>query len=464
MEVSDKTRRRIRLQDGLFYLLFLTFIGLIAWLSVRYDFEADWTASGRNTPAPQTLAVLEQLQGPVEITAFVTGGNEPLRREIQRLVDRYRRFKADLTLQFVNPDRDPAKTREMGINFDGEMVVRYEGRQEKITQPSEEVLTNALQRLMRAGERWLVFVEGHGERSPSGSAPYDISRLSQRLGDKGIHHRNLNLSKELAIPDNTSVLVIASPQRDFLPGEVKLIQDYLERGGNLLWLMEPGPDHGLTALAESLGVELLTGVIVDPNAQILGIGDPRFALVADYPPHPVTRDLDALTLFPEARALDTESMEDWNARAILETLPRSWAETGELAGEIRMDPGEDLPGPLTLGLALTRTPPAEGNGAEGNDAETQDDKKEQRILIIGDGDFLSNAYLGQGGNLELAMNAIEWLTGDDQLIDIPAKSAVDQRLDLSRTAQGVIGTVFLIALPLGLLLVGLRVWWTRRKR
>ncbi len=461
MEVSDKTRRRIRLQDGLFYVLFLTAVGLAAWLSTRYEIEADWTASGRNTPAPQTLAVLEKLEGPVHITAFVTAANEPMRREIERLVGRYQRYKKDVRLEFVNPDRDPAKTREMGITFDGQMVVAYQGRQEKITQPTEQALTNTLQRLVRSGERWLVFVQGHGERDPTGTAPYDLARLAAQLRDKGIRVRRLNLGKELAIPDDTAVLVIASPQRDYLPGEVELIQDYVAQGGNLLWLVEPGADHGLLPLAESLGVELQPGVIVDPNAQILGIGDPRFALVADYPPHPITRDLTALTLFPEARALDSESVEDWNATAILETLPRSWVETGELAGEIRLDAGEDIPGPVTLGLALSRE---RADGEEDEDEADDEKRRLQRIVIIGDGDFLSDAYLGQGGNLELAMNTINWLTGDDQLIDIPAKTAVDQQLELTRTAQGVIGTVFLIVLPLGLLLMGLRVWWVRRRR
>jgi len=251
MEVSDKTRRRIRLQDGLFYVLFLTAVGLAAWLSTRYDFEADWTASGRNTPAPQTLAVLEKLEGPVHITAFVTAANEPLRREIQRLVARYQRYRKDIQLTFVNPDRDPAKAREMGITFDGQMVVSYQGRQEKLTQPSEQALTNALQRLVRSGERWLVFVQGHGERDPTGTAPFDLARLAAQLRDKGIRVRRLNLGKELAIPDNTAVLVIASPQRDYLPGEVKLIQDYLNQGGNLLWLVEPGADHGLLPMPRS---------------------------------------------------------------------------------------------------------------------------------------------------------------------------------------------------------------------
>ncbi len=459
MEVSDKTRRRIRLQDGLFYLLFFAVVGLIAWLSTRYDYEADWTASGRNTPAPQTLAVLEKLEDPVRITAFVTAANEPLRREIQQLVDRYRRFKDDIELQFVNPDREPAKAREMNIAFDGEMVIRYQNRQEKITQPTEEALTNALYRLMRSGERWLVFLQGHGERSPAGGTAYDLARWVQRLDDRGIRHRSVNLSKALAIPEDTSVLVIASPQQDYLPGEVKLIQEYLEQGGNLLWLVEPGADHGLLPLAEFLGVDLQPGVIVDPNAQILGIGDPRFALVADYPPHPITRELTALTLFPEARALDSESVEDWSATPFLETLPRSWAETGELAGEIRMD-GDDIPGPLTLGLALSRTL----EGDEARAGENGEARPQQRVVIVGDGDFLSDAYLGQGGNLELATSIVNWLTGDDHLIDIPAKTAVDQQLNLSRTAQGVIGTTFLIVLPLGLLLMGVRVWWTRRRR
>jgi ABC-type uncharacterized transport system involved in gliding motility auxiliary subunit len=88
----------------------------------------------------------------------------------------------------------------------------------------------------------------------------------------------------------------------------------------------------------------------------------------------------------------------------------------------------------------------------------------QRIVVVGDGDFLSNTYLGNAGNLEFGTAIINWLSHDDALISIPVRNAPDQRLVLSRLDALVIGVGSLFALPGGLALTGVVVWWRRRRR
>ena len=93
----------------------------------------------------------------------------------------------------------------------------------------------------------------------------------------------------------------------------------------------------------------------------------------------------------------------------------------------------------------------------------EEDGGEQRVAVIGDGDFLSNAYLGNGGNLTLGMNLINWLSHDDRFIDIPVKTAPDRNLSFSPLAQGLIGFGWLVLLPLGLAATGAVIWWRRRR-
>jgi ABC-type uncharacterized transport system involved in gliding motility auxiliary subunit len=245
MQVTPRSRHLVSLNNGLFVILLLAVVGLLAWLSTRYNYQADWTANARHSLSESSVKLLEQAKGPLIITAFARDTRE-LRDQISDVVGRYQRYKADINFSFVNPDTDPARTQAMGVTSDGEVVIEYGGRKERIQsfELNEQHVTNAIQRLLRSGERWLVFLGGHGERRPHGQANRDLSLWVKQLEDKGIKSRSINLAQNASIPDNTTALVISESQVDLLPGELKVVQDYVGRGGNLLWLGDPGSMHG----------------------------------------------------------------------------------------------------------------------------------------------------------------------------------------------------------------------------
>ena len=112
-------------------------------------------------------------------------------------------------------------------------------------------------------------------------------------------------------------------------------------------------------------------------------------------------------------------------------------------------------GPLTIGLALTKVIK--------NSSETAK-PRQQRIVVIGDGDFLSNAYLGNQGNRDLGYNILNWLSHDDNFIAIPVAVTPDKELTMSKTMGVIIALVFLIILPLLLLASGTYIWLKRRKQ
>ncbi|OZB72523.1 MAG: ABC transporter, partial [Lysobacterales bacterium 13-68-4] len=106
---------------------------------------------------------------------------------------------------------------------------------------------------------------------------------------------------------------------------------------------------------------------------------------------------------------------------------------------------------LDFGFALTRLSPSPT-------------KREQRAAVIGDGDFLSNTYLGNGGNRALGERVFDWLLGDDTLVDLPPRGAPDRFLQLSQAGLNAVTFGFLALLPLLLLLGGGLVVWRRRRR
>jgi len=446
MKVSRQSRLQLRLAGVSFVALFLTVVGLALWLTRDYHVQIDLSRNGRNSLSEASVALLAKLDQPVTITAYASEQKE-LRKTIRDLVARYQRHKADIALEFVSPDADPARVRAAGVRLDGELIVEYRQAKENIQRHSEANLTNALARLARGSERWLVFVSGHGERSPERQSNHDLSVWAGELAKRGIKTRGLALGGGMQIPQNTAVLVIAGPRTKFLPGEVKKIEDYINRGGNLLWLADPGPLNGLEPIAEMLGVEFQRGVIVDPVSQALTGASATFYVATEYGPHPIVQNFTLTTLFPETVALNHHAPKGWRAQELLRTGPNAWSETGALTDKIEFDKGRDIAGPLSFGVTLTHV------------LETG----EQRVAVIGDGDFLSNSFLGNGGNLEFGMNLVNWTASDDSHLNLPTRIAPDLRLDLSQRAQALLAFGFLIAVPLMLVGSGVFIWWRRRR-
>ncbi len=453
MKVTRSSRRQLQLQNLIFLVGLLIVAGLLGWLSTRYNIEADWTSSGRNSLSVDSRKLLEEMKGPVHITAFARETPE-LRDHIRDLIARYQRHKADIDLRFVNPDAEPERVRELGITLDGELLIAYNGRSDTIQDLSEQSLTNTLLRIARPSQRKVLFLTGHGERNPQGQANHDFGQFGKLLVDKGLDVETLMLAETQTIPDDTSLLVIADPRTPLLSGEVKLINRYLKRGGNLLWLIEPGSLHGLEPVAETLGIELLPGTVVDATTQLFGIDNPAFAVIPDYPMHEITRGLEGnITLFPQACAIDVTTPEGWQAEPLLTTLDRAWTEIGPISGTIRFDQDSDeRMGPLDIGYVFTR------------EQGDEDRAIQQRVVTICDSDFISNTYLGNAGNINLGLALFNWLNHDDRFIAITARTASDVNLELSKLAQALIGFGFLFLLPLVLLLAGVGIWWRRRNR
>lgn len=431
-------------------LLLIAAAILIAWISTRFVYEADWTRAGRHSLSPASLALLAKLSGPLEITAYARE-DAALRDLVRRFTDRYRRHRPDVSLAFVNPDLAPDETRSLGITVDGELVLRYQGRVEHVRSDSEQEFANALERLLRGGERWLAFTEGHGERSPVGKGGHDLMLWAEQLRQRGYRFQPINIAATRAVPDNTSVLVIAGPRSPFLPGELEVVQRFIEGGGNMLWLADPGFEHGLGPLAGQLGVGLASGTVIDSAGSLVGLDDPTIALVTSslYGTHPALAGFTLTTYLPSAGAVQPGTGQSgWSYEPLLTTGNHAWLETGPLRGEIKPDDA-DLRGPLTLGAALAR-PKADGAG-------------EQRLVVIADGDFVANTYVVNSANLELGLRLMNWLSGDEDMVTIPATTAGDTRLEMDPALLGTLGLLFLLVLPASLLGAGMLVWWRRSR-
>jgi ABC-type uncharacterized transport system involved in gliding motility auxiliary subunit len=445
-----------RLDGWLFAVLLVLAVAALGYLTTRYAKQADWTASGRTSLSTESRAVLEQMQGPVEIVSYANPQGD-LRQTVAGFLQRYQAVKPDLKLRFVDPQLDPAKMRELGVTVDGALILHYKDRQQRLDELSERSLTNALERLLRGSDRIVAFVTGDGERRADGQGNGDLGTFITQLESRGMRAVPLNFSQVSAVPEHTNLVVLASPEVALPPAAVQALVTYVQNGGNLLWLTEPAnDDFGLKPLADALGVRVLPGVLVDGSGSALGLHDPRLITLGDYPAQAITRGFSLTTLFPQTSALAQVAKTEWAVQAFLRSSAQSWTEFAPIdnskPSDIRFDADAgELKGPLDFGFALSRLSPSP-------------DKSEQRAVVIGDGDFLSNTFLGNGGNRALGERVFDWLLGDDKLVNLPPRGAPDRLLQISQGELNALSFGFLIALPLLLLLIGGGIVWRRRRR
>jgi ABC-type uncharacterized transport system involved in gliding motility auxiliary subunit len=457
MNITQKIQRQLKLQNIVFYLLVIMVVVLLAQLSLKTNIRSDWTANNRHSLSDTTTNFLTQLDLTLTIQAFISPTSE-YRPALESLLTSYQSHNAQLNISYINPDFSPDLVRKLKIQQQAEMVVSRGDKQQHVFDLSEQSLTNALITVSRQQEQWLIFIEGHGERTPLNMANYNLSVWGEQLKQKGFKFLPLNLVENNKIPKNASAVVIASPESAWLDGEIDIIKDYIANGGNLLWLAEPDSNQFLSRLAEQLALEFIPSIVIDPNAQKMGINDPQLVLITNYANHPIGQATSGVTVFPQAVALEQIQNDhlDWQYLPLLTTQAEVWSEaTRPKKGAEQpflFNLGYDTKGPLNIGYLLSRT-------TENNKKETK-----QRIAIIGDGDFLSNTYLGNGSNLELGMAIMNWLAGDDALISIPVKTTIDNQLQLNQTQSLFIGIGFLIIMPLLLLAIGLSLWWYRRRQ
>ena len=469
MDITKKIHNQLRFQGFSFVLLVLVITGLLIQLSHQYNIEFDWTATGRHSLNAASIKIAEKIAAPLKITSYATSdANGDIRERIHKLIKRYQKINNKIELEFIDPLLFPQKIQELGIRQNGEMIISYQGRSENLQDLTEKGVTNTIQRLLRNRDRHILFVTGHGERSPIGQANHDLGIFGENLSNKGFNIAPLDITKSTAIPDNTSVLVIASPQVDYLPGETEIIKNYVAAGGNLLWFIEPTKESYLSPLATYLNISITKGIIIDPD--MAAMGNSATVVLGQYLPHAITENIQQLqlqTLYPNVIGIDITAQDGWTVEPVLHSLPRSWLETGDLNGTVEPNPGQDKEGPITFAHAMTRNVPENSTKAvntEGTSPTADNPEKIQRIVVIGDGDFLSNTFLGTQGNMAIGESIFNWLAHDDNFIDIPAAIAPDGKITAGPYQIIVIGLLIMIVLPVLLIISGLVIWLKRRKK
>lgn len=426
-------------------LLIVLCFAIACTLGHRLYTLKDMTANSQHTLKPQSVEILSALPDPLEVEIFINP-NDPQLETIKALFGKYQSHKSDLHIKLTDPALDPQRMRRLDIAPGGEVFINYQTRTQRLNQISEQSLTTAMQRLARTGNHKVLFTTGHGERSINGDSNADLSLFARQLTESGFTLDTINLTSQTSLDPGDSTLVIAGPLQRFLTQEVALLLEYITNGGNLIWLTEPDSDDGLKPLAIELGIKRLPGVVIDLAAQQLQVDRPDFAVANNYLRHDATKGFTAVTLFPQVAGLNYDASPKWQATPLVQTNEKAWTETGALSGEVAYGDEREVNGPIPLIFSLERSR----------------NSKQQRIIVSGDGDFLADAWIANGGNRDLGNRLFNWSVDNSAMIGIDTPLQTDTQLSLSRSGMFLLAGVALLLLP-GLMFSAATGVWYRRQ-
>lgn len=439
----------------LYSLIVLLILGSLNFLASRHRARIDLTRGGAHTLAPQTVELLEGLKVDVEIIAFYTRASQGSRQEFEDLVEEYRYHTDRLKVRVVDPVQSPGEANLHEVVQDGTVVLLAGEGKARMSQVSEQALTNAIMKATRAEVKTVCFTTGHGEGRLSGSDAADYGNLAAALRRETYETRDVLLLREPGVPTDCQVVVVAGPASPLHPGEAQAIGSYLEAGGRLLVMKRnPKASTGLDELLAGHGLVVNSDTVVDRLSRAI-IGDEFSPVVTAYDTHPVTRALlesGTATYFPVASSVEAvqAGIEGVSSVVLARTSEAAWGETGEVA---RFQEGEDRAGPL--GLVAAASGRAEG-------AEEGKEDPERRIVLFGDSDFASNGFLGMSGNIDLFMNSVGWLAEEEDLLSIRPREKSPQPVTLTQARANVLSGMTYLA-PM-VALVGAILAWSQRKK
>jgi len=419
-----------------------------AWSGLRGDltFERSFEL------APATLKALAEIPGELKATLYYDRFDPRARHTRLLLASLARSGRVRVGERLLSDS--PEEQDRFEIAGSNTVVLELGSHFETVDRPLEATLYEALYRLRSRSNGVIGVLRGEGEGDVSSDAELGFSGLAAALATEGYQVRTLVTASLAEIPADLDAVLLLGPRRALLPESVAALERYLERGGRLLALLEPGAQSGVEALLDRWGIRAPEGVIVDPASGPAGDGALGIDPIAyNYESHPLARGLnsDRMTFFAGARPLVPHNAGPGDSvRRVVLASPRSWV-TQDLSvlSDARGAPQRGAARQDYHAIAAAGRYPRAGG--------------EARIVVIGDSDFASNRYLRALYNLDLAMNAVHWAVEKESEITLRPKLRTPKQfpLPIQNTLRTFHGVGLLV--PELLLLSGGLVWLRRRQ-
>ena len=479
----------------------------------------DATRTKARTLTPNSQEVMNKMDGDLKITTYVNvldrfvyyGLPKAVKGDMNRF-KMYRRFKSKLEMEYVYY-YDTVNNRSLGLRYPGlplreqmkkiamvldldtnkiktpeeirktidlsdegnrfvRLLERKNGKKSFLRVyddfrifPGESEISSAFKRLV-TDLPIVGFVKGHGERSCIKNGDREYSHFAQdkpfrsSLVNQGFDVAEVDLQQD--IPSNIRILVIADVRKSFSPEEMNTLNKYISQGGNLLITGEPKQQQNMNPIIEQFGVQFMPGCLVKPTEDFApdlivakatqDVGDISFyfdnMLKGEY----------ALTL-PGCSGLKYTTDRGYKVTPLFKSdTTGSWNEletTNFVDDTVSFNPEKgEIEQSYVTTLALSR----------------KIGGKEQRIIIMGDADCISNGDIEKwrkgirAQNYMFVLGSFFWLSSEEAPIDIRRPTPPDDKVHIGQTGMniakiGLIGVISAI-----LIFLAIFIWVRRRSR
>ncbi len=463
-------------------------IGLLLSAFVAFNYTAakrdrsfDWSYFKATRPGESTQKMVAKLEKPLEIAVFY-----PYKNEVLPLVMDYltalKQFSPQIQIKQYDKDVNPVQAEEFKVTQNGQIVLRYDDRREKIDVGSK--LTQARGNLRKfdslfqqafltltSKQKIAYFYRGHDEMDWSSTQDpmrlirgVEILLRSQNYDTRYFGSAEGSLT---AVPDDASVIVIAGPMKPFIKEEVEVIKAYLAKGGKMFLLFDQGVDTSPNAkkgpdplqefTAEEMGVKFNPVPLANDKQFVRAArtdADHWFLFTSTFSSHPSVENLShnddrAQLLLLQSGSLDMAEKEKWNAVEAIKTTSSTFADVNR---NYKFDEGKETRKSYVVGAALERTitPEEKAKGLES-----------AKIFVTADASMISDALIRNPTNQVFLVDVVRWLGGESD-ISGAISTEEDVRIRHDKTRELFVFHASIFAMPLLVLLVGF--FATRRRK
>jgi ABC-type uncharacterized transport system involved in gliding motility auxiliary subunit len=455
--LKQSIKRKTFLYSSNLLLMIVIVLGILVLVNYffsRNHHRFDFTEAKLHSLSDQSITVLKGLKEDIQIKCFFREGNFN-RGKMENLLQIYSYHSNKIKYEFIDPDKNPGMVKRYEITEDGTTILESKDKDGRFTAVNEEDITNAVIKISREQKKVIYFLEGHGEGSIEDLEDRGYSLAKDELEKQGYEIQKLSLALADNFPKDLALLIVPGPKKDLLPNELDTIQDYIQNGGRVFFMIDPETSPGMKAYFQEYGIKLVDDLVIDTVSRLLG-GDYFMPVVNEYESHVITNKFRYATFFPYARSVEiAESLpEGITADILAKSSGNSWSERQLTEQEVKFDKDKDKAGPISLAVVVTIKP---------NDMDApSEEKPEGRIAVFGDSDFISNSYYHLSGNGNFFLNTANWLTEEADLISIQPKTQSPRTIQLSPSQGKLIFFVSVILLPLIVMITGIFIWTRRR--